>query len=248
MEKTSFWSRVGGLLRRPGRIPGSRGDGRSADVSGGVPMTDPDTFDSEGPVVVPSKRGLARREPAGRERLEEGFARVVELVESIQQHFRLQDERAERMTESLDRITDSLAGVPEASKAQSESLGEIRAQLQAGAAGAKRLEDSLSELPRIADAQRETMVSIGRQFDVLRESGDRGKDSVDELRQSVSRLEEATQASTNVLKDMDAGSTAREEQLAELVREQTRKLTLFALVVIALAAVAALVSVVALFR
>lgn len=248
MEKTSFWSRVGGLLRRPGRTPGSRGDDRSAGLSGTGPMTDTDTVDSEGCAVVPSKRGLTRREPSGRERLEEGFVRVVELVESMQGHFRLQDERAERMAESLDRIAENLAGVPEASKTQTESLGEIRAQLQVGAAGAKRLEDSLSELPRIADAQRETMVSIGRQLDVLREAGERETETMDELRQSAARLEEATHASTAALKDMDAGSTAREEQMAELVREQTRKLTLFALAVIALAVVAALVSVVALFR
>ena len=248
MEKTSFWSRVGDMLRRPGRAVGSRGDGRSAGLSGTASMTDSDTGDPGIRPPIASKRHLARREAGGREPLEEGFTRVVGLVESIQAHFKLQDERAERMAASFDRIAESLAQVPEASQTQVESLREIREQLQAGTAWTKRIEDSLSELPRMADAQRETMVSMGRQLEVLREADDRGTEVMGELGQSMSRLEDAAKASTGVLKDMHTDSAAREERMTGLVREQTRQLMRFALAAIVLAAVAALVSVVALLR
>jgi hypothetical protein len=173
---------------------------------------------------------------------------VVDLIGSLQEFSKLQDERAERVAESLERIAENLTGVREASGNQTELLTEIRAQLQAGTAGGKRLEDALSELPRIADAQRETMVSIGRQLDVLRESGEQETKTTDELRQSVSRLVETTLASTAAFKEMHVDSAAREEQMAKLVQEQTRRLTFFALAAVALAVVAALASVAALLR
>ena len=246
--KTSFWSRVGGLFRAPGRLSVPEQDGRENEGPPAGVITSPDVPPVEDGLPAASRRGLARREPGGRERLEEGFAKVVELVTSLQEHFKLQDERGERMARSLDRVAESLAAVPGASQNQLESLARIHEQLQAEIATAKRLEELLSELPHIADAQRESMVSIGRQLDVMRDRGDNSTAALSELHQTVSRLGEAAGASTAVLKSFHVESAAREERTAELLERQTRRLTFFAWSVTVLAALAVVVSVVVLLR
>ena len=248
MGKTSLWSRVGDWLKSSNRPAEQHDDGQTD-----APVQADSFPESDSPVVNEGRppavrRGLIRREPSSRERLEEGFAKVVDLVESIQEHFKIQDERGRRVVQSLDRMAESLTRVPEASKRQAELLTEIRAQLEAEGAGTKRLEETLAELPHIADAQRESMVSIGRQLDMMRGVSERSADAFSELQGSVAQLGEATTASTTALKHMHVDSAAREDRMVELLEGQTKKLTLFAAAAITLATVAAVVGVVALLR
>ena len=248
MGKTSLWSRVGDWLKTSSRPVEEHDVERTNEPvqAHSFPESNTPVVDDGRPPAL--RRGLIRREPSSRERLEEGFAKVVDLVESIQEHFKVQDERGVRMVESLDRMAENLTHAPETSKRQAELLSEIRAQLEAEAAGAKRLEETLAELPHIADAQRESMVSIGRQLDMMRGVTERSATAFSELQGGVAQLGEATNASTTALKHMHVDSAAREDRMVELLEGQTKKLTLFAAAAIVLAALAAVVGVVALLR
>ncbi len=103
---------------------------------------------------------------------------------------------------------------------------------------AKRVEESLSQLPKLADAQRETMVSIGRQLNVSREAGERMVDTVRDVGQTVTKVGEATEASTRNIQEMRWDAAARDERVAVLLEEQTRRFAIFAWVAIGLAVVA----------
>ena len=72
MEKTTLWTRVGGWFR-----VGGRGDGASEGLLGSS------LREAEGTIVPSSGKAAARHEVSGRERLAEGFTKVVELGESI---------------------------------------------------------------------------------------------------------------------------------------------------------------------
>jgi len=250
VERATLWSRVGRWLRtsaRPGRHdpyapigPNAPGD------DGGVKPMGPGVLSSEAPVTTPKFR-LART-TSNVERLEEEYAKVVKLVESVQNHLELQGERSESMTRSLSRLAESLDHLPEASKTQLELLSTMSQQMSVDGACVKRVEENLSQLPRLADAQRETMVSIGRQLDLSRQTNDRVATTLEGFQQAVTLLGEATGTSAKALQDMRWDASAREERVATILQKQTRRFTYFAAAAVGLSVVAAVIGLIALIR
>ncbi len=243
MERTGIWSRVGHWLRPAGGKDGSGAGGlsRAGSPANSVNLA----LQAEGRAPDASPAAVAQR-PLGDDRMEEAYTKIIDLVGSIRSHLELQDRRAERMAPTLERLAEGLGNIPEAAKTQVALLADISKRMDSDAERAGRLETSLSQLPQIADAQRETMVSMGRQLETLNEANERGTSASDEFRQTLSQLIDATRASTSSLKQIQVDSAAQEDNLARLVAEQTRRLTLFACAAIALAAVAAAVSLLAL--
>ncbi|MEK7757025.1 MAG: hypothetical protein AAB385_07420, partial [Planctomycetota bacterium] len=174
MEKATLWARVGQWLR-PSPRPGDPDRFPQIDPplgpigGGGMAPTDTGIIASDTSSPVPKFR-LARTASAI-DRLEEEYARVIKIVESVEKHLELQSERGESMAGSMNRLADSLEHLPETSKAQVELLSTMNHQMSVDGACVKRVEENLSQLPRLADAQRETMVSIGRQLDLSRQTG-----------------------------------------------------------------------------
>jgi hypothetical protein len=110
------------------------------------------------------------------------------------------------------------------------------------------VEENLSQFPRLADAQRETMVSIGRQLDLSRQTGDRVGTTLEGFQQAVTLLGEATGASAKALQEMRRNSLEREERVATILQEQTRRLTLFSVAALSASIVAAVIGIIALLR
>ena len=163
------------LLKKDDPAPRREGKGDESGLKGsGTPRTtgglvrDSQAFTGG---TSPSPLAAQRTE---KDRMEEAYTRIIDLVASIREHLELQDKRAERMAPTLERLAEGLADIPSASKAQVDLLSRVGDLLESEVERTKNLEASLSQLPHIADAQRETMVSMGRQLDVLRESGDSG--------------------------------------------------------------------------
>ncbi len=242
MQRATFWSRMGHWFRPSTKLTTEEGDPMAGDgpiVSGELVMTEPSG--------AASKFRL-NRSAAVLERLEEDHARVVRLIEAVQTHLQQQGERGESVAQSLARLAESLEHLPEASKTQLEALVAIGQRLEADGASFRRVEENLTQLPRIADAQRETMVSIGRQLDLSRQTSDKVGVTLDGFQQAVTLLGEATSASARALQDMRGESASREQRVASILEEQTRRLTMFAIAAVSLAALAAVVAVVALVK
>ena len=251
VEKATLWARVGHWLR-PSARPGDP-DRFAPTVpplgpigGGGMASTDTGIIPSDGSSVS-SKFRLARTGSAI-DRLEEEYARVIRIVESVEKHLELQSERGESMAGSMNRLAESLEHMPETSKAQVELLSTMNHQMGVDGACVKRVEENLSQLPRLADAQRETMVSIGRQLDLSRQTGDRVATTLDGFQQAVTLLGEATGASAKALQEMRWNAAAREERVATLLQEQTRRLTFFAVAAVGASIVAAVIGIIALLR
>ncbi len=253
MAKPSFWSRMGQWVRASGRsevhrsqspVGGSYGADSVSRAGGRGGAESPASQDDP----TPGFKIRPARPAPHLERLEQEYARVVNLVESIQSHLGSQAERSELIARSIDRLADSLGHLPEASKSQLDSLGKIHEEIAAQSAHARRLEESLSQLPQIADAQRETMVSIGRQLDLSRQTSEKVAGTLDGFQQAVTMLGEATAASAEALKEMRRDAAGREEHVASLLQSQTTRLTWLASVMIGFAVVAVVTGLIALLR
>lgn len=238
MGKTSIWSRLGNLFAT--RTVESAGEEPAAAVVGVPSGADRGGQEALHPIPVdsaPASRPMSAARESDAERLAERHAVVIELVKSIRGQVELQGQRAERMAQSLDRLAANLERFPEASQAQSQLLSDMNKLMEMEAVSTRHTEELLSQIPRVADAQLETMSSMGRQLDLLRKTGDCGADKLARLEEAVGRLSEATGASTAALKDMGVDSAARQDHLADLLRELTNRLTLLGWLMMAVVAV-----------
>jgi archaellum component FlaC len=244
MDRPKLWSRVGSWFR-----PSSRAGGSADPLASGEDRS-ADAYDSDSGVEdAATKLSKMRvvRSTANLERLEEEYARVVKLIESVQRHLEEQGSRSAHIASSLERLADSLAHIPEASKTQLELLSAMSRQMGEDGASNKRIEEALSQLPQLADSQRETMVSIGRQLDASRTTTERVSSTLEGFQQEVTQLGNTTSETVRALEKMRWDATARDERLATVLGEQTTRLTAFAAAAIALAVVAAAAGVAALF-
>lgn len=244
MEGVRFWSRVGHWFKR--------GDGNG---SGGEPGE---------PRIIPSKRGATGegegnghdgsirtrgfRSGARLDQVAADQERIVSLMESVRQHLDAQAHRTERMAVAVDRLGDALMRLPALSETQTSLLGSISESLIAEAAASKRIEEGLSQVPRIADAQRETMVAMGRQLDAARQTSDRVGGAVEDVRKAITDLGEVTGSTSKTMQEIWSQASVREKRLADLMAEQTRRLTLFAWSALGLAGIAAVAGVISLLR
>lgn len=257
MERTKFWLRVGqwfGAGRRRRRFAVAEEGAPEAGVapSDGPPNIPVDNEGNATALVGAEGRSDAKlrfgRSSAGMEKLAEEYARVVKLMDGIQQHMSSQDERSERMVQALDRLVENQADAPQVSQRQLEALCSISDAVSADAAARKRIEEELAQLPRIADAQRETMVSIGRQLEATRETNEHVGTAVSEVHRSVASLGDVTESSLKTLERLQAEATVREERLAAVFQEQGRRLAVVAWSAIGLATVVAGIFLVNLLR
>ena len=252
MERATLWARVGQWLRPSARPDDSDRfppiDPPLGPIGGGGGLATTDTGIIASDTSGSGSKFRLTRTTSAIDRLEEEYARVIKIVESVQKHLELQGERGESMAGSLNRLAANLEHMPETSKAQVELLSTMNHQMSVDGACVKRVEENLSQLPRLADAQRETMVSIGRQLDLSRQTGDRVGTTLEGFQQAVTLLGEATGASAKALQDMRRNASEREERVATILQEQTRRLTFFALAAVSVSIVAAVIGILALLR
>ena len=251
MERTTLWARLGNLLGGRNRSKGSGGANPAEGAARAEATADIGGHGGSETAAIqpgaPARAVLSRRE-SGINRPEETYAVINELMESIRKHLESHEERMERMEHFLDKTNAALEHLPEASRTHSDLLSAIQKLTESAATSATRAEEYLSQIPRIADAQRETMVSIGRQLDLLRESGDREMEALSGFQEAVTKLAEASGASTAALKEMHDDSVARETHLQEAVERQTKRLTLFSALAVSVAAIAIVLGLIALLR
>lgn len=252
MESTKFWSRVGHWFRRPQHSPDRS---RAARPRAAVHSSEEDALthdDAESPLArSPSSRAIRSRWSRPNphlERLESEYARVVNLIDAIQGHLASQVEQSRNIAGSLERLAQGVSILPEASRQELELLTAISESVSADLASAKRLEENLAQLPQLADAQRQTMVSIDRQLDAARQADERLNGTMNGVGDSISKLREVADTSGKALQAIRWDASARDERMATLVQEQTKRITIFAWSAIGLAAVAALIGVIALLR
>ena len=254
MEQARFWSRVGLWFKKVGQSSRSGRDepyGDFTDEAGVAgPEVPPDALDEAAPAELArsdSKLRPARPAPT-MERLAEEYARVVKLMDAIETHMASQDARSERVASALEQLAGSIGDQPQATQKQLDVLNDIRETVAAEAEGTRRVEEELAQLPNIADAQREAMVSIERQLDHHRETSAHIGSAVGDVGQALSGLCEVTDASTKTLEHMRSDSAARDERLALLVEEHSRRFSAMAWWVIGLAGIVAVTGLIALFR
>jgi len=223
MQRASFWTRVGHWIRPPAGGPAyPPGDG---------PADSADADLAESVYAEPAGRPaptLVRRR--GREdalaRLEDGFEKVVNLCDSLNVHFTLQEERSAQIADSLGRVAADMSSLARAVGGQSETLQAIVGHLESGNDRAVRLEELCSHFAKLTEAQRQSLAVVSQQVESSRRTDEEIAQSLHTFQESICALGQSCTESTDTLRQMRSEAASRDDRLAATMDRASRRFLL----------------------
>ncbi len=223
-EQSSIWQRVSSMWRaesatdRPG---------------GGAALLDPDTARGDR-LRMTSGRPWWRRSA---ER-QEAALQAARLAESLQEHFRRQDERAVQVVRSLERVGGMLEQLAETQRTQGECLRAIADHTHAAGQSAAALNATVGRVPEALAAQAEAIRTVARQLEVSQEADTQLMLSLQQFGRAVDTLGTSGTAQVEALQRLAAAQASAQSALAGLVQEQNRRFTILFSVAVVVAVVA----------
>ncbi|MCA9242424.1 MAG: hypothetical protein KDA32_00605 [Phycisphaerales bacterium] len=206
--ESSFWQRIGGVFRPAN---GKQGNGHNIEngksANGGHEV---------------AQANITRRPPSVNE-LREGYDRVVTLMDTMRDHFDKQDQRANKLVTSVERIAGTLEQLAKAQDKQNESISAIASQVDSAQRFNSSVSSALMELPTSLQAQADTVRAMGRQFEASQQSLRGLNDAVESLRL-------ANVAQVESLRKLTADSGDQQESLRTMLKAQDRRFTVGAIV------------------
>ncbi len=231
MAETALWGRVRRWLR-------SGAEDRFGDRSGAGRGDGDDALRSDDVVASLPRLSRGRRNEVAIQQLQSGYERVVDLVDSIQQHQHEQDSRAREISASLAHVAQTLQVIQSVDGEQAATLSRIAEELRTANERATEWGRAVTELPRIAESQRETLASVAKQMEATAERDGRLNDSLASFREAVTSLGDATTASSVAIKSLQMSSLEGSERIADLMRQQNHRFTMLFVLTIVLVIVA----------
>ncbi|MCG3128336.1 MAG: hypothetical protein CHACPFDD_03219 [Phycisphaerae bacterium] len=214
---TSFWQRIGSMFR------GSHGmNGGSMAI-----VADPPKSGTE-PARTSGFMRLTGRE-AGAAKLQDGYERLVALVDTMKAHFEKHDRRVEQLSGSLERIASMLEKLPESQRTTGECMNTIALHLDNANRASVELKETLAKVPPSIQAQADAIRSVSKQMERASESDVRLVGSLEKISQVVESLSAAGSAQVEALQRIKAENAEQRSALTTLLGEQGRR---FAIVMI----------------
>jgi uncharacterized coiled-coil protein SlyX len=240
MTKISLWKRVGGWLRRsPEPIGPAQGKVIRVDADG--MLVDPESDKNTEESTALSKHPKNDQQLTS---IEEGFGRLVDVLESINDNVIQQRRQSADMTQHLEDLTQSLRALPESTESQA-AMKDLTEEIRNQTLRHQQVAESIKSLPDLSQTQVDKLSEITRQLDASGETEIQLVESFNRAQQSMQGMESHSSAQTSALRDLNAASAHHSQQLQEMLARQNRKLiwcfaVLAALLVVALAAIAVL--------
>lgn len=242
--QVSLWKRFGSMFRG-----GGNGSGNS--FTAATRAIDPTPHDQTlsaatgtDPLAAPragtSLMRWGRREPTVSQ-MREGYRRVAELMDSMQQHFQKQDERAEQLTRSVEHVAETMEQLAAAQRAQGEHVSSIATHVDNATQHTERLAETLGQMPASLELQAEAVRSVAQQLAISHESDAQLVHSLKRFGQAVDSLRASGAAQVETLQSLHARDREQKEALMEFVRHQSRRY-LIAMIPVAVLGLGALIT------
>ncbi len=181
------------------------------------------------------------------EQLQGGYDKVLDLVESIQDHLTLHNKRSDQVAELLMVLSKGIEDVPKATRQHADSLTGLTRQLEVENRHNRAIVDAISELPHAAEAQRRGMEAIACQVQASSTVTEKLSGRLDSVGQVVKLLGEALDEQVHTLKVVQQAARHQENQVMAILESQSRRSAKLTASTIGLAAVLAVATVISLF-
>jgi predicted nucleic acid-binding Zn-ribbon protein len=225
--RESLWSRIGHWIS-----PHAKSE------------TIPDLARSDGPVLdihqgtAASRRISWVRPNDSIDQMQHGYQKVLGLVETIQGHLANQNDRSDKVVDSLTDLARSLKGMPTATNDQAQAMGKVADQMEISNSQTQAVLGVLSEWPDATMAQKEALDSISTQLQSSASATGELSLRLQALDTTVATLGQATHEQIRTLQQLQRSQQSQDTQLVSVLASQTRRFTMLFVLALVLSLVA----------
>lgn len=219
-----------GLLSQPAQHPADEGPSGEMDGAPGA--------DGHGGGKSPSPLSRWSKRDQTLARLQDGYDRMLHLMEDIQDHMATQGERGERICHSLEQLAKAMSDHPTTSRQQSEMLKTIAAQIETANTRNQHLVEAVSRMPELSQSQNESLNKLNRQLETANEQSASTHRAMDQVGGTLRSLGEAHGSQAAALREMNEKTNQQNELMIGLIAAQSKRFTMLFVVTLILAVAA----------
>jgi len=168
-------------------------------------------------------------------RLQEGYDRVLELMDAMHRHMQAQQDRTEQIATGISQLSRSLSDLPGITQQQVQLLSAIAAQLETTTVRTQQLSDAVGELPRVIRGQSEALTGVQRQLEMATESDAHLTSSLQSFERAINRFGESSENQAAATRELRLSSDEHQRRLGHIIEQQTRRFTVLMAVTAVLA-------------
>ncbi len=199
----------------------------------------PDARDSvpDAPAESGSTSGLlsrwGRRQPTVAQ-MRDGYQRVIEMMDALQEHFHKQDQRNAQLGRSVDRMVGILEQLAQTGHTQQEHIRSIAENVSESGKQAASMSAALGQLPRSLQLQTDVVRDMLRQIETSQESDTQLRHSLQQLSSAVEALNASSAAQVQTLERLDSDGREQKQALTVLVHQQGRRFVVMSVIAAAI--------------
>ena len=175
----------------------------------------------KGPVVVSPVTTLDRRESV--EKLQEGFHRLVEQLEQINDHLNQQLTQHQELMGRVKQLPQLLESLPSAIENQKHLTTQLLEQLRTTAAKDQQFTDAVNKIPAETARQTETLTLINHQLEAAADADVQLAGSFVKFRDTLDRLNNNTARNTEGIVQMSKTFAASDRHLKYVVTRLNKR-------------------------
>jgi len=231
MQHTSIWKRVGGWLRRSHKPQGGS-QVVNLDAEGLlINSQDHDESDSDTSSALFTRQSKKDQLAA----VEDGFNRLVDVLESINDNVSQQRKENSQLNDKLAGAVDSLQVLPDSFDNQKEVFKNITQEIKNQTFSQQQLAELLSSLPDNTQTQTEKLEEITRNLQNSHETQLQQVEVFNRFDGSVKNISQSSQAQASSVANIGQMLQQSQQQLQDTFQHQNRRFTWFFGALVALA-------------
>lgn len=173
--------------------------------------------------------------------LQHGFETLTGLMGSIRDNLERQNVRQEELLGLLAKLPESLEGIPESSRVQSETLKAIHTQLATQNGQANKLGEILDRISTASNESRRTLEALDERFESLSQHDAAISQNLSSVGVAMQDVSKNSATSAEVLMSVRDNMSSRDAELERIMHRQGTRFTTMLAVAIFLS-IAALVA------
>ncbi len=217
MDKIPIWKRVGGWLRRsPVKMEGEQ-----------VERLDPESLLLNHEEGKEAASTLVQARPAKKEHpltaMEEGFGRLVEVLESLNHNVVMQREQGAEISSRLMEVVELTKAVPDAIQSQTQLVRNINESIGQQSEHSRQLVELIRTLPELTRDQLDKLGYIHQQLENTADSNLKMAGAMGRVDNTIQDMMEHSRAQSMSLKNIGEVIVQGDSRVAELLARQNRR-------------------------
>jgi chromosome segregation ATPase len=187
---------------------------------------EPDGFEQPEPqandVIVQTIQPVEKRESI--EKLQEGFNKLVEQLEGINERLNRQVAQHESLMSQVEQLPELLGSFPSAVENQKQVTQQLLERLQASATKDQQFIEIVEKIPAETAKQTDALVKIDHQLAASADTDVQMADSFSKFNETLYRLNQTTLGQTDGILQMSKTFAASDRHLKYVMSKQNKRL------------------------